>query len=142
MGPPQYPGTIGRIIEKVRAEVNTFIRSPVLIDEFCKASRDTGPKLVLNVKTRWNSTLRMLRNFANQEHALRRYYVTRHCAFPLSAWEMQAMKEVMTALSHVEKACLRLSSSNATLRKANLALEVKYKVSNFEVKDCISLLSL
>lgn len=47
---------------KVSAESQLVHRSPVLKDE-CAEGAGREVELVLDVRTRWNSTLRMLKNF-------------------------------------------------------------------------------
>ena len=68
-----YAGPAGQVIAKVRAAIKKIGLSPLLNDEVIKiaATQDCNGKLVLDVKTRWNSTVRMLKHFLNLDGPLR-----------------------------------------------------------------------
>lgn len=127
-GPPRYRGTTGQIVDKVRNACRTFHRSPVLHDELLKntAAELLSKKIVLDVATRWNSSLRMLERFLEMEQALRTFYANENStqAFPLSDEELLTCKDMVKAMTHVEEATKRLSIHGATLRSADLALQV------------------
>jgi len=78
--------------------------------------------MVVDVPIRWNSTLRMLRNFLALEVALRHFYAGG--TFPLNRQELAAAKDIAEAQIHVEEAVKRLSLDEATIRSADLALQV------------------
>ena len=58
-GAPEFHGSIGRLIKKVRTECANFQSSAAPNDEIQSLARDAdcGLKIVLDVETRWNSTL-------------------------------------------------------------------------------------
>ena len=118
------------MIDKVRTECRAFLKSPQLNDELLKRADKAGCglKLVIDVRTRWNSTVRMLRNFAALEAPLRTLYADgcRQGQFPLSKAEVASLKEVVVALEHVERAIKRLSKEETTLRSADLAIQVRF----------------
>ena len=119
------------VIKKIRKENRKFQKSPLLSDQLEQFVNGTssGVKLVLDNKTRWNSILRMLRNFLKLEPALKAYYgnYSREKGdFPLSQSEIGLTKEIVTTLGHVELCTMRLSKDDATMYKADLALQVRH----------------
>ena len=105
-----------------------MLRSGFERDQLSKYSEEIGCslKLVLDVTTRWSSTLRMLRNFNALQVPLRKLYEdgSRPGTFPFSDEDVLLMQELISALNHVEEATKRLSRKDATMRSADLALEV------------------
>ena len=131
---PVFHGSLGRLINKVRAECRKFQQSPVMNDELQSLALESGCglKLVLDVETRWNSTARMLRNFLSLEQPLRRFYGEPEDQepdiglFPFSVEELRRVKQVCSTLAVVEKCVLRLSLADATLMSADVALQVSF----------------
>lgn len=124
-----YQGSAGQVIAKVRAAAKKFVLSPMLNDELTAiaASRGCRLKLVLDVKTRWNSTVRMLEHFLELEASLREFYAARGRdePFPLDDAEMAAVRSLVCALAVVDLTTKRLSLATATLRTSDLALQVR-----------------
>ena len=115
-------------MEEVRCCVRIFTGSPKLNDElrrYAEEQEDTRDlKLVLDVESRWNSVLRMLRNFLKLEAALRKVYVCQRMEFPFEAEHITALKEVVNSLEPVETAVKRPSLAESTMRTSDLALQV------------------
>lgn len=131
-GPPEFRGSTGLLIKKVREECKKYQRSAVMNDELQSLALESGCglKLVLDVKSRWNSTVRMLRNFISLEKPLRQFYGEPADQepdiglFPFSVEELNMVKELCSTLAVVEKCVLRLSLADATLMSADVALQV------------------
>lgn len=70
----------------------------------------------------------MLRNFLKLEPALQLYHSEQNLAFPLTEAELSAAAEILRALTHVEIAISRLSNEDATMRSADLAIQVRFEV--------------
>ena len=123
---------------EVRSCIRFFFRAPSLIDELATYAQEEGVdlKLVIDVKTRWNSTLRMLRNFLGLKTALMKFFARpgRKERFPLKPEEVIAITDMVRALEHVETATKRLPLANATLRSADLALQVSNHVFHYICK--------
>ena len=134
MGTPSFSGVVGDIISKVRKECAKFHRSPHLNDALTSitAGSEGRLKLVLDVRCRWNSTLRMLKNFLSNEESLRSFYEESIPAkvgvFPLTCAEIAHVKEIVAALEPVELCVKRLSQEDMTLRNADLALQVSFSL--------------
>ena len=122
-GPPLRGGAAGDIINRIRSECRKFHTSPKLNDELATHTQADGcqVKLAMDVKTRWNSTFRMLKNFLKVTPSLQRFYGE---CFPFSEDEMSVARDIATALSHVDLCSSRLSLADITLRNADLALQV------------------
>lgn len=92
---------------------------------------DCEVQLELDVRTRWNSTLTMIRTFLANEAALRKFYDSsrrkRGEEFPLDVLEISAIKRVAKSLEHAERATLRLSEKDTSISLADIALEVSYR---------------
>ena len=71
--PPQYEGTAGALVNRVRKACLEIQKSPSLNDDLEKLAKAKGinVKLVLDIDIRWNSMLRMLKNFLELEEILR-----------------------------------------------------------------------
>lgn len=128
--PENCEGCPAAIIAKIRDACRDFHRKPAKNDDLLKISQTTGCnlKIVLDVQIRWNSTLRMLRNFVAQEEALRLFYAAGKGdgEFPLTHDEMRDVRLWIAALTHVEVCSKRLSAKNRTLHEADLAFQVSY----------------
>ena len=114
-------------MDKVRQVCLRFQKSAVLHDTLIDSAAElhgTKTKIVCDVRTRWCSTLRMLRNFVNLEESLRSFYSTEAKAFPLSVADMVAVEEIISVLTHTECCIKRLSKSTATMRDADIAIQV------------------
>lgn len=132
-GTPEFHGSAGKLVEKVRQECLRFQERPVLNDELCQIatrSKSANPrlKLVIDVKTRWSSTHRMLKNFLKHESNLRAFYNDekrkRNEEFPLSDDEIGVVRDIERAFSHVDECVKRLSLADLSMRKADRALQV------------------
>lgn len=124
-GSLEYRGTAGDVIDKVRAECRLFHKSPALNDELrAREARQGHVKLVLDVRTRWSSTLHLLRNFLHEEDALREFYASNGREFSLQNAELSHLKEIVSALGHVDEATRRLSLKEKTLKGADFVLQV------------------
>ena len=127
-GPPAYSGPAGALVNKIRQTCLEFTGSPVLNDEFLQVAEEISPsskiKLVLDVSTRWNSTLRMVRNFVYHEQVLRRFAERSTVKFPLTDVELEAVHVMIRTLAHVEECVKRLCKADTTMSDADLALEV------------------
>lgn len=129
VGPPKILGFEGLLISKVRDVCRIFHKRAELSDELLKQAEAMGAqshvKCVLDVKTRWYSTLRMLRNFMTLVDPIRRVYVENEMGpLPLSDSDLDDLGELIKTLRPVEKASERLSKPDMDLRKADLALQV------------------
>lgn len=83
--------------------------------------------LVVDVRTRWNSTLRMLKNFLRLRGAVSKYFDAlprKRGTFPFTDAELEQLEEVASCQAHVEEASERLSAADINMRMAHLALEV------------------
>ncbi|XP_003738410.1 uncharacterized protein LOC100905896 [Galendromus occidentalis] len=125
---PEYCSSSGSLVNAVREECQKFQRSPAMNDELQKLALAAGcqVKLVVDIRIRWSSTLRMLQNFLKNENPLKEFYgATRDVAglFPFTDRDLKKIKHVAAALSHVEECTRRLSLADATLRSADLALQ-------------------
>lgn len=125
-GSPKYRGRAGRVVNKVREVARLFQKSPVLNDELKafanQAKLSSKLELVLDVRTRWNSSPRML-GFIRLRPALDLYYKSKQQEFPLQEEEMELAREKAT-LEIVEEATERLSRADMTLKIAECALQV------------------
>lgn len=122
-----YEGTAGDLINRVRKACRTIQTSPVLNDELEKVAAESGicVSLVLDVQTRWNSIPRMLRNFLRLEESLRDFNKDdRDATFDFSSGELATLKQILKALTIVEICSKRISSADATLRSADIAMQV------------------
>ena len=122
-------GQAGKLSEKVRVIARCFQKSPMLNDELQSFVPQAGVngrrELVMDVRTRWNSTTRMLRNFLHLSPALKLYYASKSEAFPLSADELQSLEDLLTTLAIVEEASERLQLGDLTIKQADMALQVR-----------------
>ena len=114
-------------MNEVRQVCLRFQKSSVLHDTLIDAAaglHGKKTKIVCDVRTRWSSTLRMLRNFVNLEEDLRRFYASEAKTFPLSVSDMVAVEEIISVLTHTECCIKRLSKATATMRDADIAIQV------------------
>ena len=131
-GSPEFEGSTGQLINRVRAECRKFHRSAVMNDELraLALQHNCELKLVLDVRSRWNSTARMLRNFLALEKARRQFYGEKEDQepdiglFPFTAKEMRTLKKLAATLCLAEQCVQRLSRADATLMSADMALQV------------------
>ena len=82
-------------------------------------------KVACNVKTRRNSTLYMLQGFTTLEPS----HTSQHEAYPFSDEEVSKIRVLIDALATVDQCVKRLSQEDATMRSADLALQVRCRSS-------------
>lgn len=125
---PRFDGELGLVVEKVRGICRLFHKSPSLNDELMELVEpvDSELKLALDMKTRWNSSLRMLRNFLRLKDSLLRFFDNdpKRGSFPVNVQEVHQVERVVDCLAHVEAASKRLSRDDIDMRMADIALEV------------------
>lgn len=126
LGPPIYRGETGALVNKVRRACLRFHRSGVANDALSDIAEQNGirRKFACDVKTRWNSTLYMLQNFITLEPSLREFYTSQYEAYPFSDEEVAKIRVLIDALAPVDQCVKRLSQADATMRSADLALQV------------------
>lgn len=131
VGPLEFEGQVGQIIEKIPKVCRTFQKSSSLNYELQSMTEGGAVKLVLDVRTWWNSMLRMYRNFLKLEEPLRKFFSQdrKNKAFPLSNADLNVPKEVIKSLSHVEEAALRLSKKDCTMQDGDLVLQVNFHLA-------------
>ena len=121
---PQYKEIIGR----VRKVCKMFKRSPVKNDDglqtYVVKAEGKEKNLVLDCKTRWNSTVDMLRRFfelrKHVEHAL----IDMDKRFDFTDSEIKLIHDIIESLEPLKFAVKKLCRRDATLVKAERILEL------------------
>ena len=75
-------------------------------------------QLVLDVRTRWNSLLHMLRKFYDLRKEVKLALIENNYEFDFSSEELEKIKEICDALSPIEWAVMQLSRENSDLLQA------------------------
>ena len=127
LGPPIYRGELGALVNKVRKACLRFQRSEVANDALVEIAENHGvqKKFACDVKTGWNSTLYMLQSFLTLEPSLREFHASRREVYPFSHEELMKVRVLIDALAAVDQCVRRLSQEDATMRSADLALQVR-----------------
>lgn len=123
------------IVQKVRGIVRVFRQSPVRNDTALqpRVRESFGKELQLSidVKTRWNSLLNMLKRFYELRKEIRLALAQLDMDFPFSSVEMALIKELIDALEPLEFALKSLSSRKIHLAEVdNICCFVKKKVED------------
>ena len=75
-------------------------------------------QLVLDVRTRWNSLLHMLRKFYDLRKEVKLALIENNYEFDFSSQELEKVKEICDVLSPIEWAVMELSKENSDLLQA------------------------
>lgn len=110
-------------IKKVRKICKLFRKSPVRNDENLQPQvmKALGKelKLALDVKTRWNSTVTMLRRFLLLTKEIKMALIQLDMNFDFSDDEITLLQDLVNALEPLELAITRLSGQETTLKMAD-----------------------
>ena len=120
---PILAGSYRDVVRKVRKIAVFFHRSPLRNDELhkiCKEESKGKLNLVVDVKTRWNSLLSMLRRFHEMKGTIAKALVQLSAIdmYP-SASDLELISQMIEALEVIETGSLALGRQDCDLRKAD-----------------------
>ena len=122
------------IVKKVRKVCKLFRQSPVKNDESLQVQikKNLGKELnlLLDVRTRWNSLVKMIRRFLLLEKEVRHALLDISKPFDFSSGELKDLKDLADALEPLEVATNALSTRDATLVTAETVIE--FTIETFE----------
>ena len=108
-----------KVVAKVRTIVKLFRKSPVQNDDYLQryVIESLGHEMVLflDCKTRWNSTLKMLKRFYELRKEIRTALLNMEKDLTLSCMELNFIKEFVDALAPLELAVNYLCRGDANL---------------------------
>ena len=109
---------IGR--KNLRKTVKKFTKLPKLSNSL---AQKTSKRVIIDVKTRWNSLLHIIRRFVELRTDINKVLVEENIDIILSNNQIGIMIGLVEILGPVEKAVLQLSSKDCNLVTADLILE-------------------
>jgi hypothetical protein len=125
---------LGALVVDVRKIVRKFRKSPLLtssLDKYAKqdSTLQKSLKLCLDVRTRWNSLLAMLKRFLELEKCVQKTLMdfSRSSEWSFSDHDIASLKRVVMLLEPVEVAMKALCREDANLIEADAALRFMFK---------------
>ena len=120
----QYKDLIGR----VRKECKRFKRSPVKNDDglqvYVIEAEGKEKNLLLDCKTRWNSTVAMCKRFHELRYHVKHALIDMDKSFDFSEPDMKTIEDIVAALEPLQIAVTKLCRRDCTLVKAERILEL------------------
>ena len=104
-------------LKNLRKTIKKFSNSPLLCDGLAK---NTPLKPQLDVKTRWNSMIHMIRSYINIKEHIKTTLVKADLDIILSRDQENLLESVADLLEPVESAMLQLSKTDANLATADI----------------------
>lgn len=120
--------SLNDIISKVRTTVKAFKVSPTRNDEFLQryVVEEIGHRenLLLDCRTRWNSTLLMIQRFLKLRGPVQKALVDLAMDIQFTNVDFKILKSLTVILSRIEIAMKNLTSGNRNLKEAEAILAV------------------
>ena len=104
-------------MKNLRKTIKRFSNSPLLCDELAKY---TPRKPQLDVKTRWNSMINMIRSYMNIKEHIKTTLVKADIDIIVSRDQEKLLESVADLLEPVESAIIQLSKTDANLTTADI----------------------
>ena len=129
-----FQSKYGDVLNRVRSVVRVFASSAPNNDLLLERTKDLDCKLLLDVRTRWNSSYHMLERFLKLVNRIQSLYDDqvlgeKNKVFPLSNDQIELAKEMEVGLSVLNYATLLLSKRDATLSYAERIFTVSNNLS-------------
>ena len=125
-------------LKNLRKTIKKFSNSPLLCDGLAK---NTPLKPQLDVKTRWNSMIHMIRSYINIKEHIKTTLVKADLDIILSRDQENLRESVADLLEPVESAMLQLSKTDANLATADIVFtEMLTKIDSkpdSDLKKCL-----
>ena len=107
-------------LKKMRKMVKKIKQSPKLADLL---RTKTNLSVILDVKTRWNSMIHMVRRFIKIRKEINSVFVYEEIDIPIDNSDIESLMQLIEILTPIEKAVVSLSAKNINLCTADLILE-------------------
>jgi len=118
--------TINEKLQQARKLVKFFNRSPVknaTLQKFVIESHKTELKLILDIKTRWNSILAMAKRLVRLESCIEKSLTELNDSHLFDSSLFRFLQQLIDCLQPVEEAILYIGRKNVTLLEAEGALK-------------------
>jgi hypothetical protein len=122
------------LVASVRSIVKVFRRPKAneTLQQYVRQEHGKQLNLILDIKTRWNSTLHMLKRFAKLYDCIQKALIDLKHPRSLCLTEVTLLKEIIDGLTPVESATRAICRSDANLITADAA--IKFLLDNLDEK--------